>query len=78
MRYLVHANPGQFFQDQASACYCWRFTANQQANVVKGIKDACNEIVWDDDSQVVRLVASKHYAERACAVVAVGVAEGNL
>ncbi|WP_236905837.1 RusA family crossover junction endodeoxyribonuclease [Collimonas pratensis] len=46
-------------------------------NVVKGIKDACNNIVWADDSQVVRMVASKHYAARASATVIAAPVEGN-
>ncbi|MFC7783327.1 RusA family crossover junction endodeoxyribonuclease [Rossellomorea sp. GCM10028870] len=32
-------------------------------NYVKGIKDACNQILWKDDSQVVELLASKWYSE---------------
>ncbi len=32
-------------------------------NYVKGIKDACNKIIWKDDSQVVELLASKWYSE---------------
>ncbi|SFD03358.1 RusA family crossover junction endodeoxyribonuclease [Collimonas sp. OK412] len=47
-------------------------------NVVKGIKDACNKIVWGDDSQVVRIVASKHYAARPFAAVDVKPVEGSL
>lgn len=30
-------------------------------NVVKAIKDACNKIIWRDDSQVVDLFAKKRY-----------------
>jgi Holliday junction resolvase RusA-like endonuclease len=33
-------------------------------NYVKGIKDACNQILWKDDSQVVELLASKWYSEK--------------
>lgn len=33
-------------------------------NYVKGIKDACNQIIWKDDSQVVELLASKWYSEK--------------
>jgi Holliday junction resolvase RusA-like endonuclease len=47
-------------------------------NVVKGIKDACNNIVWGDDSQVVRIVASKHYAAHPFAAVDVKPVEGSL
>jgi Holliday junction resolvase RusA-like endonuclease len=32
-------------------------------NYVKGIKDACNQILWKDDSQIVELFASKWYSE---------------
>lgn len=32
-------------------------------NYVKGIKDACNQIIWKDDSQVVELHVSKWYSE---------------
>jgi Holliday junction resolvase RusA-like endonuclease len=46
-------------------------------NVVKGIKDACNNIVWGDDSQVVRMVASKHYAARASATIIAAPVKGN-
>jgi len=31
-------------------------------NVIKGIFDACNGIVWDDDSQVVELHIAKRYS----------------
>jgi len=40
-------------------------------NVVKGIFDAINDVVWRDDKQVVTLAVSKRYHERACAVVRV-------
>lgn len=32
-------------------------------NYVKGVKDACNQIIWKDDSQVVELIVSKWYSE---------------
>jgi len=44
---------------------------------VKGIKDAGNNIVWADDSQVVRLVANKHYAARTSATIIAAPVEGN-
>lgn len=34
-------------------------------NVIKGLFDACNEIVWKDDKQVVQLMVTKRYAETA-------------
>ena len=40
-------------------------------NVVKGIFDACNEVVWKDDKQVVDVAISKRYAIKAQAVVQV-------
>jgi Holliday junction resolvase RusA-like endonuclease len=32
-------------------------------NLVKAVKDACNGIVWKDDSQVIQIRASKLYGE---------------
>ena len=32
-------------------------------NVLKGIKDACNGIVWRDDSQVINIGLHKEYSE---------------
>lgn len=40
-------------------------------NVIKGIFDAMNEIVWKDDKQVVDVVVSKRYCTTARAVVEV-------
>lgn len=40
-------------------------------NVIKGIFDACNEIVWRDDKQACALRVVKRYAETAGAVVEV-------
>jgi Holliday junction resolvase RusA-like endonuclease len=40
-------------------------------NCVKGIFDACNEIVWKDDKQAVELSVMKRYSESARAVVQV-------
>lgn len=40
-------------------------------NVLKGIKDGCNGIVWRDDSQVVRIHLSKRYSATPQAVVRV-------
>lgn len=40
-------------------------------NVIKGIFDAMNEIVWKDDKQVVDVVVSKRYCTSARAVVEV-------
>jgi len=40
-------------------------------NVAKGIFDACNNIVWGDDKQVVTLSATKCYGAKSCAVIGV-------
>ena len=34
-------------------------------NVLKGLMDACNEIVWKDDKQVVDVAVSKRYSPKA-------------
>lgn len=41
-------------------------------NVLKGLKDGCNGIVWRDDAQVVEVLLRKRYAETPSAVVHVG------
>jgi len=46
-------------------------------NVLKGVKDACNGIVWVDDSQVVELRVRKLYSLAPCVVVAVRVVDGE-
>jgi len=33
-------------------------------NYVKAVKDACNQVIWKDDSQVVDLHVSKYYSEK--------------
>lgn len=33
-------------------------------NYVKGVKDALNKVIWNDDSQVVDLKVSKWYSEK--------------
>lgn len=40
-------------------------------NVIKGIFDACNDIVWRDDKQACDLTVKKRYAETARACVEV-------
>jgi Holliday junction resolvase RusA-like endonuclease len=45
-------------------------------NVLKGIKDGCNGIIWRDDAQVVRIILEKRYAETPSAQVTVALAEG--
>lgn len=38
-------------------------------NILKGIKDGCNGIIWRDDAQVVRIHLSKRYSDRPQALV---------
>jgi Holliday junction resolvase RusA-like endonuclease len=40
-------------------------------NVLKGLKDGCNGIVWRDDAQVVSIILQKKYSEMpmACVIV---------
>jgi Holliday junction resolvase RusA-like endonuclease len=40
-------------------------------NVLKGIKDGCNGIVWRDDAQVVRVMLKKRYSATPSALVRV-------
>ena len=40
-------------------------------NVCKGLFDACNDIVWKDDKQVVDVVKSKRYSIKAEVIVQV-------
>jgi Holliday junction resolvase RusA-like endonuclease len=46
-------------------------------NVLKGIKDGCNGIVWRDDAQVVRIVLEKWYSETPGALVEVSTTNGE-
>lgn len=45
-------------------------------NVVKGIFDACNEIVWRDDKQACDVFVCKRYATSAKAIVSVSEMDG--
>lgn len=46
-------------------------------NVLKGIKDGCNGIVWRDDAQVVRVMISKRYSETPGALVQITATGGE-
>jgi Holliday junction resolvase RusA-like endonuclease len=46
-------------------------------NVLKGIKDGCNGIIWRDDAQVVRIALEKRYSETPGARVEVAAMEGQ-
>lgn len=46
-------------------------------NVLKGIKDGCNGIVWADDAQVVDIRLRKRYAETPGAIVEVALVQGE-
>jgi Holliday junction resolvase RusA-like endonuclease len=62
----------------AAAAGAIRATKKPDAdNVLKGIKDGCNGIVWADDAQVVRIVLEKRYSETPGAVVHVSLVAGE-
>ena len=42
----------------------WPVTRPDVSNYLKGIEDAFNKIMWNDDSQIVRIIAGKYYSER--------------
>ena len=44
-------------------------------NIIKAVCDSCNGIVWNDDSQIVKIVARKSYGERAAVHVTAKVAD---
>jgi len=46
-------------------------------NVLKGIKDGCNGIVWRDDAQVVRITIEKRYSETPGALIHVAATQGE-
>lgn len=46
-------------------------------NVLKGLKDGCNGIVWKDDAQVVQIELSKSYGATPGAWIAVTELEGE-
>ena len=46
-------------------------------NVLKGIKDGCNGIIWRDDAQVVRITLEKRYSETPGARIEVLAGEGS-
>lgn len=46
-------------------------------NILKGIKDGCNGIVWRDDAQVVRIGLGKLYSDRPRAVVCISEGQGE-
>ncbi|MEH6434309.1 RusA family crossover junction endodeoxyribonuclease [Massilia sp. DD77] len=46
-------------------------------NVLKGLKDGCNGIVWKDDAQVVCIELLKFYGEIPCAAITVHELDGE-
>jgi len=42
----------------------WKTSRPDLDNIVKLIKDSCNQVVWQDDSQVAAMSLSKRYGER--------------
>jgi len=45
-------------------------------NVLKGIKDGCNGVVWRDDAQVVRIHLEKRYSETPSAMIKIATTGG--
>ena len=45
-------------------------------NLVKSVKDACNQIVYGDDAQVVQSTQSKVYGERPRLIIEIAPVEG--
>lgn len=58
------------FRAAALANSIWPTTKPDGDNIAKML-DAMNRVVWVDDSQIVKLVVSKHYSERPCLIVTV-------
>lgn len=55
---------------EAAACGTLLHTSRPDAeNIAKAVLDACNEIVWRDDSQVAKLVIEKRYAAEPMTLV---------
>ncbi len=42
-------------------------------NLLKFLKDCCNGIVWNDDSQVYKVIAEKRYSENPRTCIGVGI-----
>jgi Holliday junction resolvase RusA-like endonuclease len=64
--------PASWSNKRRAAAYAGSICATKKPdadNVLKGLKDGCNGIVWADDAQVVRIVLEKRYSETPCAVV---------
>lgn len=40
-------------------------------NLIKGIKDGCNKVIWHDDSQIVEMNVRKFYSEQPRAEVTI-------
>ena len=65
--YLVPAS----WSKKRRAAAEWRTSKPDADNIGKGVSDACNGIVFVDDSQVASLIVQKKYGERAEVVVTV-------
>ena len=67
LRMVVYvACPSSWSHKRKAEAYCGDIAATKKPdldNVVKAIKDACNGIVWTDDSVVTRIDANKQYDE---------------
>ncbi|HBJ02164.1 MAG TPA: RusA family crossover junction endodeoxyribonuclease [Lysinibacillus sp.] len=40
-------------------------------NLIKGIKDGCNKVIWYDDSQIVEMNVRRFYSEHPMAEVTI-------
>jgi Holliday junction resolvase RusA-like endonuclease len=46
-------------------------------NLIKFVKDCCNEIIWHDDSQVVHVAAKKEYGENPSTAFRIQILKGD-
>ncbi|MEB7453251.1 RusA family crossover junction endodeoxyribonuclease [Lysinibacillus sphaericus] len=46
-------------------------TKPEADNLIKGIKDGCNKVIWHDDSQIVEMNVRKFYSEQPRAEVTI-------
>nr|WP_243432759.1 RusA family crossover junction endodeoxyribonuclease [Lysinibacillus sphaericus] len=46
-------------------------TKPEADNLINGIKDGCNKVIWHDDSQIVEMNVRKFYSEQPRAEVTI-------
>lgn len=72
--------PGSWSNRRRQMAYSGAIRATKKPdadNVLKGIKDGCNGIVWRDDAQVVQITLRKDYSATPCATVMVSMLDGE-